>query len=30
MFAVAGLVLAINSMLELLYRLLNRIIGRAR
>ena len=28
MFAVAGLVLAINSMLELLYRLLNRIIGR--
>ncbi len=28
MFAVAGLVLAINSMLELLHRLLNRIIGR--
>ena len=30
MFAVAGPVLAINSMLELLHRLLNRIIGRAR
>jgi hypothetical protein len=30
MFAVAGVVLAINFMLELLHRLLNRITGGAR
>jgi hypothetical protein len=30
MFAVAGVVLAISSMLELLHRLLNRITGGER
>jgi hypothetical protein len=29
-FAVAGVVLAVNFMLELLHRLLNRMTGRAR
>jgi hypothetical protein len=29
-FVVAGVVLAINFVLELLHRLLNRMIGRAR
>jgi hypothetical protein len=30
LLAVAGVVLAINFLLELLHRLLNRIVGRVR
>jgi hypothetical protein len=30
LFAVSGVVLAVNFMLELLHKLLNRIVGRAR